>query len=182
MEGMPANLLEQLNFRWSVIRIQSFLNADLFLKCCYCMFWQSLHLWFGCMLGLGLWKLLFFNWGGVECINLGGLSTMEGISANLLEQLNFRWNVIRIQSFLNADLFLKCCYCMFWQSLHLWFGCMLGLGLWRLLFFNWGGSSTTLLGAAPVLLRIITTQYHAVLKSITPVLMCATRCYSSTVL
>ena len=32
---------------------------------------------------------------------------MEGISANLLEQLNFRWNVIRIQSFLNADLFFK---------------------------------------------------------------------------
>ena len=53
------------------------------------------------------------------------------------------------------------------------------------------GSSTTLLGAAPVLLRIIATQYHAVLQSIIPVLMCATagtpalgtfdtKCYSST--
>ena len=104
MEGISANLLEQLNFRWNVLRIQSFLNADLFVKCCYCMFWQSLHLWFGCMLGLGLWKLLFINWW-VGCINLEGLSTMEGISANLLEQLNFRWNVLRIQS--SATLYYK---------------------------------------------------------------------------
>ena len=32
MEGIPANLLEQLNFRWKVIRIQYILNADLFCK------------------------------------------------------------------------------------------------------------------------------------------------------
>ena len=38
MEGIPANLLEQLDFKWKVIRIQSFMNADLFVKCCYLMF------------------------------------------------------------------------------------------------------------------------------------------------
>ena len=32
---------------------------------------------------------------------------MEGISANLLEQPNFRWKIIRIQCILNADLFCK---------------------------------------------------------------------------
>ena len=32
---------------------------------------------------------------------------MEGISANLLEQLDFKWKVMRIQPFLDADLFCK---------------------------------------------------------------------------
>ena len=55
---------------------------------------------------------MFFN-KGAACINLGGLSIMEGISANLLELLDFKWKVIRIQSFLHADLFVKCCYLFF---------------------------------------------------------------------
>ena len=33
---------------------------------------------------------------------------MEGISANLLGQLDFIWNVERIHPSLNADLFGKC--------------------------------------------------------------------------
>ena len=107
MEGISANLLEQTDFRWKVIRIQFFLNADLFCK----MLLLNLLTVF-CIFGL----VAFLAWtfescclliGGVGCINLGGLSIMEGISANLLEQLDFKWKVIRIQSILNADLFCK---------------------------------------------------------------------------
>ena len=79
---------------------------------------------------------------------------MEGISANLLEQLNFRWNVIRIQSFLNADLFCK----MLLLHVLTVFASLVWLHAWP----------KPLKAAVPVLLCTI------------PVLLCTTKCYSST--
>ena len=178
MEGISANLLEQLNFRWKLIRIQSFLNVDLFVKCCYCMFWQSLHLWFGCMLGLGLWKLLFINWW-VGCINLDGLSTMEGIPANLLEQLNFRWNALRIQS--STTLYYKVLlqYFSVLQSttpvLRRTTKCYSTSATQVLL------SATKYYSSTAVYYKVL-LQYYSVLQSTTPVLLCTTRYYSSTTL
>ena len=67
-----------------------------------------MHLWFDCMFFLGLWKVVRINWG-VGCINQGGLSIMEGISANLLGQLDFIWKVERIHPSPNAALFGECC-------------------------------------------------------------------------
>ena len=49
---------------------------------------------------------MFFNWW-VGCINWGVTRIMEGISANLLEQLNFKRNVVRVPHFLNGDDFEK---------------------------------------------------------------------------
>ena len=69
-----------------------------------------MHLWFDCLFYLGLWKVVFINWGyRVGCINQGGLSIMEDISANLLGQLDFLWKIERIHLFPNAALLEKCC-------------------------------------------------------------------------
>ena len=46
---------------------------------------------------------MFFNWW-VGCINWGVTRIMESISANLLEQLNFKRNVVRIEFFLHLGL------------------------------------------------------------------------------
>ena len=47
---------------------------------------------------LGLWVLVFIN-PGTGCIIFGGTSIMEGISANLLGQLDFTWKVVRTHLF-----------------------------------------------------------------------------------
>ena len=52
---------------------------------------------------------MFFNLG-LGCINWVVTRIMESISANLLEQLNFKRNVVRIHPFPNGDDFGKCCY------------------------------------------------------------------------
>ena len=183
MEGISANLLEQLNFRWKLIRVQSFLNVDLFVKCCYCMFWQSLHLWFGCMLGLGLWKLLFINWW-VGCINLDGLSTMEGISANLLEQLNFRWNALRIQS--STTLYYKVLL-QYFSVLQSTTPVLLCPVLLRTTECYSTSATQVLLSAtkyysSTAVYYKVLLQYYSVLQSTTPVLLCTTKYYSSTTL
>ena len=54
----------------------------------------SLFLLVGGYLDLVLWKLVFFNWGQGH-INSGCASTMEGISPNLLGEMDFKWRVVR---------------------------------------------------------------------------------------
>ena len=54
----------------------------------------SLFLLVGGYLDLVLWKLVFFNWGQGH-INPGCASTMEGISPNLLGEMDFKWRVVR---------------------------------------------------------------------------------------
>ena len=59
----------------------------------------SLFLLVGGYLDLVLWKLVFFNWGQGH-INSGCASTMEGISPNLLGEMDFTWRVVRGHCFL----------------------------------------------------------------------------------
>ena len=54
----------------------------------------SLFLSVGGYLDLGPWKLVFFNCGHGD-INSRCASTMEGISPNLLGEMDFRWRVVR---------------------------------------------------------------------------------------
>ena len=54
----------------------------------------SLFLSVGGYLDLGPWKLVFFNCGHGG-INSRCASTMEGISPNLLGEMDFRWKVVR---------------------------------------------------------------------------------------
>ena len=77
----------------------------------------SLLLFVGGYLDLVLWKLVFFNCGHGD-INSGCASTMEGISPNLVGEMDVQWRVVRGHCFVWRlkfwDSILPCFLCFFW--------------------------------------------------------------------
>ena len=125
MKGIPPNLLGEMDFKWKVVRGHCFVW--------WLKFWDSilfsLFVLVSGYLDLVLWKRVFFNWGQGH-INSGCASTMEGISPNLLGEMDFKWRVVRGHCFV---WWLK-----FWDSilfsLFVLVSGYLDLVLWKLVF------------------------------------------------